>query len=394
MSYEKDKELMQKIHDLIDDYNYLDKVTLIIRDKYVKERVNFYIETYQDYKDILDYQIYLINDFFNVNVDNPINMEEIKKSINETVNIEFINYQYYDFNQSLKNTLIELDKKIKKDIETLNKKDFIIIKFVNFYNQWKTKIFTNEISEIDLLKFKLLHLDFLDNYTEIKNIKNLNLSKIEDKKLISILDKIKKLDSLDFFSEFKYIEDFGKFFNHKFFNVIKNNLFENNIIEDYKFKNDNLIKLIDFKFEKKYDTYSIDNFFITDWVNKNVSLSRFREYIKNEFEECFKKLDIYQKRFESEDLILSNDYSFLFFFGDFNDFNFDFLLYILKNLQFETLVAFFTKLPQNYKNLFDEKLIGKFDKENEINPFRKLQLNNKLNQNIITRNKKEKINKI
>ena len=53
---------------------------------------------------------------------------------------------------------------------------------------------------------------------------------------------------------------------------------------------------------------------------------------------------------------------------------------------------YFNKLPQNYKDLFNENLLSQFDKEGEVNPFRKLQLNNKLNQNIENTNKKEKIN--
>ena len=45
MSYEKDKELMQEIHNLIDDYNYLNKVIPIIKETYIKERINFYVQT-------------------------------------------------------------------------------------------------------------------------------------------------------------------------------------------------------------------------------------------------------------------------------------------------------------------------------------------------------------
>ena len=46
MSYEKDKELMQEVHDLIEDYNYLKKVIPIIKKSYIEERKNFYINNY------------------------------------------------------------------------------------------------------------------------------------------------------------------------------------------------------------------------------------------------------------------------------------------------------------------------------------------------------------
>lgn len=85
MDYQKDKELMQEIHNLIDDYNYLNKVIPIIKETYIKERINFYVQTYQTYADILEYQLNLINNVYETNfvIKDIININYIENRIND-----------------------------------------------------------------------------------------------------------------------------------------------------------------------------------------------------------------------------------------------------------------------------------------------------------------------
>lgn len=142
------------------------------------------------------------------------------------------------------------------------------------------------------------------------------------------------------------------------------------------------------------NTYSIHKFLTSDWDGVNENLENLKKYIDKIFYKNFDKLLINENRKTIDILLFENDYLFLFFFEDFENLNFNVLLCILKYLSSENLLKFYNQLPQKYKDLFTEKLVSTFDKENEVNIFRKLKLNNKLNKNIIERNTKEKVNKI
>lgn len=52
MSFKKDKELMQEIHNLIDDYNYLENVISIIKKTYIEEKTQTHILVYEYYKHV------------------------------------------------------------------------------------------------------------------------------------------------------------------------------------------------------------------------------------------------------------------------------------------------------------------------------------------------------
>lgn len=246
MSYEKDKELMQEVHDLIEDYNYLKKVIPIIKKSYIEERKKFYIQTYQYYADILSYQIKLINKFLNIELEikDILNIDNIKKKIEDMLdfdNFSFLNEYYFSFNEKFKECLLEIDNEIKKNIEKANNVDIGKMKIFLF------KITTQFISDIDK---KLLDLYLLQKPEEIIEIEKINLENQNDE-LKSIMIKIKYLNSIDF-HDFVFNEKFLSFYKYEYFNEIKNELYNNNIIEDYKFKKEEIINLIGLNITKKY----------------------------------------------------------------------------------------------------------------------------------------------
>lgn len=389
MDYQKDKELMQEIHNLIDDYNYLNKVIPIIKETYIKERINFYVQTYQTYADILKYQLNLINNVYETNfvIKDIININYIENRINDLfLDLNFTDDTYFKFNDIFENKMKSYNDIIMENIDRSLKKI--------------QHLFFNETLFNNLIKFKtekpnhfiFLNLNLIKFQSEI-NFEFNSLIDDTDYELNSVLHKIKLLKEFNFFEYDIFTNKFLAFFHHDFFNDIKNKLYNDNIIDDYEIKNTSLLKLIGINFNKKYNTYDIDNFFINSFIS-NKALSKFLKYIEQKYDSAFDKLSILKDRKNLEGFLSNNNYLFLFFFDDFENFNFKPLLYLLKYLDIDSLINYFNKLPQEYKDLFNENLVRKFDNQSAINPFRKLQLNNKLNKTITNNNIKEKPNKI
>lgn len=343
------------------------------------------------YKDILEFQLNLINETFETefSVMEIINIEEVSEKIKTfEKNLYYGENLYYSKKDDFQNIIKGINQSIENNkVVILNKLNGLFFK-----KEFNEKIFN--LQKENSFKFLFLNLNLIKPKVKINEFDIDNLPNEKNEELNNILIKIKKLNELDFFTS-AYSGLIYDYFNYEFFNVVKNKLYNENKIKDYVFFYPDIINLIELKISEKDTIFNIDSFFISNYDGKNKRLIKLQKYIEDKLKLNINSLSIYYNFNKSElEKFLSKYPLILLNKSNYVDFNYVTLLYLFSRLDIDYLINYFNKLPQEYKNVFNEELVSKFDKNNQVNVFRKLQLNNKLNNTFSNSNKKEKVNKI